>query len=100
MLHACQLLEHRGVHVTYVPAAADGVIDAEDVRRSLRPETVLISVMHANNELGTLQPIAEIGRIAAEEPACGFTLTPCSLPVRCPSTSSVWAWICFLYSRA
>jgi cysteine desulfurase len=66
VLNTCQEVEQRGVDVTYVPVGASGVIDAEDVRRALRPETVLITVMHANNELGTLQPIEEIGRIARE----------------------------------
>lgn len=66
VLHACQALESRGVDVTYVPVGRDGIIDPGDVRTSLRPETILISVMHANNELGTLQPVEEIGRMAAE----------------------------------
>jgi cysteine desulfurase len=44
---------------------SEGIVDPEDVRRALRPETALISVMHANNELGTIQPIQEIGAIAA-----------------------------------
>ena len=66
VLNACEGLETRGVEVTFVPVGAAGVVDPEDVRRALRPETVLISVMHANNELGTIQPIDEIGRIAAE----------------------------------
>jgi len=64
-LHACQELEKRGAEVTYVPVGGDGVVDPDDIRRVLRPETILISVMHANNELGTIQPIEEIGRIAA-----------------------------------
>ena len=66
VLHTCQALERRGASVSYLPVSRDGVVDPQDVRRALRPETVLISVMHANNELGTLQPIEEIGRIAAE----------------------------------
>jgi cysteine desulfurase len=66
VLHSCRELERHGIAVTYLPVDRDGVVNPEDVRRALRPETVLISVMHANNELGTLQPIAEIGRIAAE----------------------------------
>ena len=66
VLHACAALERRGVEVTYAPVGRDGIVDPEEIRRALRPETMLISVMHANNELGTLQPIAEIGRIAAE----------------------------------
>ncbi|HKM89803.1 MAG TPA: aminotransferase class V-fold PLP-dependent enzyme, partial [Candidatus Acidoferrales bacterium] len=66
VLNTCQALERDGVAVTYVPVSADGVVDPADVRRALRPETVLITVMHANNELGTVQPIEEIGRIALE----------------------------------
>jgi cysteine desulfurase len=65
VLNAAQALEARGVDVTYIPVSREGIVDPEDVRRAIRPETVLISVMHANNELGTIQPIAEIGRIAA-----------------------------------
>jgi cysteine desulfurase len=65
VLNACQALEARGIAVTYVPVSREGVVDPEDVSRALRPETVLISVMAANNELGTIQPIEEIGRIAA-----------------------------------
>ncbi len=66
VLNACQALERRGVAVTYVPVGREGSVDHEDVRRALRPETLLITVMHANNELGTVQPLEEIGRIAAE----------------------------------
>ena len=66
VLNACQQLERDGVDVTYLPVGADGILDAEDVRRALRAETVLISVMHANNELGTVQPIEAIGKIARE----------------------------------
>ena len=66
VLNACQKLERDGVAVTYVAVGADGIVDAEEIRRALRAETVLISVMHANNELGTIQPIEEIGEIARE----------------------------------
>lgn len=66
VLNACQELERRGIEVTYVGAAADGIVDPDAIRRAIKPETVLISVMHANNEIGTIQPIEEIGRIAAE----------------------------------
>ncbi len=62
----CEALQERGVEVTFLPVNSAGVINPEDVRRALKPETVLISIMHANNEIGTIQPIAEIGRIAAE----------------------------------
>jgi cysteine desulfurase len=66
VLHTCRVLEQRGVSVTYLPVGRGGVLDPEEVRRALRPETVLISVMRANNETGVLQPIQEIARIAAE----------------------------------
>ncbi len=66
VLHAARALEQRGVAVTYVGAGASGVVDPEDLAGAIQPDTVLISVMHANNELGTLQPVEEIGRIARE----------------------------------
>jgi cysteine desulfurase len=66
VLNSVEALEKQGIEVTWLPISRDGVIDPEDVRRALRPETILIAVMHANNELGTIQPIAEIGRIAFE----------------------------------
>jgi cysteine desulfurase len=70
ILHSCEELERQGIDVTVVPIGrgpnSQGVVDPEDIRRALRPETVLITVMHANNELGTIQPIEEISRIAAE----------------------------------
>jgi cysteine desulfurase len=66
VLNACQALEKQGVTVTYLPVNREGLIHLDELRRALRPETVLITVMHANNELGTIQPLAEIGRIAAE----------------------------------
>jgi cysteine desulfurase len=66
VLYAMRALEQRGVHVTYVPVGASGVVEPDDIERALTPETVLISVMHANNELGTIQPIEEIAAIAHE----------------------------------
>ncbi len=66
ILSSCHVLESHDIEVTYVPVGSTGVIDPSEIRRALRPETVLISVMHANNELGTIQPIEDIGRIAAE----------------------------------
>jgi cysteine desulfurase len=66
VLHTCQALERTGVRVTYVPVGRDGVVDPGDIRRALSGDTALITVMHANNELGTIQPVVEIGRIAAE----------------------------------
>ncbi|MFZ1971588.1 MAG: cysteine desulfurase NifS [Candidatus Acidiferrales bacterium] len=67
VLNSAQALEKQGVDVTYVPVGRTGIVDPDDIRETIRPETALISVMLANNEIGTIQPIEEIGRIAAEE---------------------------------
>jgi cysteine desulfurase len=64
VLAPCAQLEREGVAVTRLRTGASGVVNLDDLGRALRPETVLISVMHANNELGTIQPIAEIARMA------------------------------------
>lgn len=64
VLHACEWLEQQGMRVTYLPVNEQGMVSAEQVRKAIRPDTVLISVMFANNEIGTIQPIREIGRIA------------------------------------
>jgi cysteine desulfurase len=66
VLHACKHLEKIGCDVTILPVDGRGLIDPSDVRRALRPNTKLISVMMANNETGVLQPIEEIGKIASE----------------------------------
>lgn len=66
VLNACEQLEREGASVTYLPVSRQGLVEPDDVRAALRPDTVLITVMHANNELGTMQPIREIGLIARE----------------------------------
>ena len=66
VLNTCQALEKLGIAVTYLPVDRDGLISLDDLRKAIRPETILITVMHANNELGTVQPLEEIGRIAAD----------------------------------
>ena len=66
VLHACKHLEKIGCDVTILPVDGRGLIDPSDVRRALRPNTKLISVMMANNETGVLQPVEEIGKIASE----------------------------------
>jgi cysteine desulfurase len=66
VLNPCRFLQRLGASVTYLPVDAFGRVDPDDVRRALTPYTMLISVMHANNEVGTLQPIVEIARIAHE----------------------------------
>jgi cysteine desulfurase len=69
VLHASERLQSRGVEVTFLSTGADGRIDPEQVRAALRPNTALISIMMANNETGVIQPVTEIGRIAAEADA-------------------------------
>jgi cysteine desulfurase len=66
ILEPCRFLERLGARVTYVPVDGTGLVDPDAVRRAIEPDTCLISVMHANNEVGSLQPIAEIARIARE----------------------------------
>lgn len=66
VLHTCQALEREGVRVSYLPVSRDGFVDPSEVRRALTPETVLVTIMHANNEIGTIQPVAEIAAVARE----------------------------------
>ena len=66
VLNSCKHLEAMGCEVTYVPVDGRGLVDPDDVRRALRPNTRLITIMMANNETGVLQPVEEIGKIAAE----------------------------------
>jgi len=66
-LDVCKRLERQGFDVTYVPVGRDGLVDVETVRAALTPKTVLVSVMFANNEIGTIQPIAELGKLAKEK---------------------------------
>jgi cysteine desulfurase len=66
IINPCQFLERQGVRVTYLPVDRTGMVDPDDVRRAITPQTILISIMHANNEVGTLQPITEISCIARQ----------------------------------
>jgi cysteine desulfurase len=66
VLRTCQTLEAQGYDVTYVGVDAHGMVDPDEVRRAIRPDTIAISVMHANSEVGTVQPIGAIGRLARE----------------------------------
>jgi cysteine desulfurase len=66
VLDTCRRLEKQGFTVTYVPVAADGIVNVEAVRAALTGKTILISVMFANNEIGTIQPMAELGKLAKE----------------------------------
>lgn len=66
ILSPCRFLERLGAQVTLLPVDSFGRVDPDDVRRAVKPETILVSVMHANNDVGTIQPIAEISRVARE----------------------------------
>ena len=66
ILHTCQYLEKNGFEVTYLDVDEEGVVDLEQLKAAIRPTTILISVMFANNEIGTIEPIKEIGQIAKE----------------------------------
>ena len=63
----CRCLESDGFETTYLPVSEDGLVDPADVKKAVRPTTILITIMHANNEVGTVQPIAEICRIAKQQ---------------------------------
>lgn len=66
VLHTCEYLEKHGFEVTYLDVDENGVVKLEELKKAIRPETILISIMFANNEIGTIQPIGEIGEIAKE----------------------------------
>jgi cysteine desulfurase len=66
ILDPCRRLEKQGVRVTYVPVGSDGIVDVDQIRRAVTDKTILISVMFANNEIGTIQPVEEIGKFAKE----------------------------------
>ncbi len=66
VIETCRFLERRGFEITYLPVDEYGLVDPADVKAAITDKTILISVMHANNEMGTIEPIAEIGKIAQE----------------------------------
>ena len=66
ILHTCEYLEKRGFEITYLDVDENGVVKLDELEKAIRPDTILISVMFANNEIGTIQPIEEIGAIAKE----------------------------------
>ena len=70
VLEVCKFLEKRGLKITYLPVDKYGLVDPDDVRKAINNKTILISVMHANNEVGTIEPVEEIGEIAKEAGIC------------------------------
>ncbi|MBT2707958.1 cysteine desulfurase [Pseudomonas sp. ISL-84] len=69
VLHACEQLEKQGYEVTYLPVDLNGCVSREDVSKALRDDTILVTIMYGNNEVGTIQPIKEIGEVLAGHPA-------------------------------
>ncbi len=67
VLHTCEYLEKKGFEVTYIPVSDKGLIDPEDIRDAIREDTALVTIMYANNEIGTIQPIKEIAEICHEK---------------------------------
>lgn len=66
ILHTCKYLEKHGFEVTYVPCGKCGIVNPDDVKKAIRPDTALVSIMYANNEIGTIQPITEIAAVCHE----------------------------------
>lgn len=73
VLDSCRALEKEGFAVTYLDVGRDGLVRVSDVQKALRPDTILVSIMHGNNEIGTIQPIKEIGRLLTKEKALFHT---------------------------
>src|SRR3989338_1078128 len=67
ILHACEFLETQGFEVTYIPVNKDGLVNLDMLSESIRPETILVSIMYANNEIGTIEPIKKISEIIKEK---------------------------------
>jgi cysteine desulfurase len=66
VMEVCKFLERRGLRITYLPVGEYGLVDPQDVKEAINDKTILISVMHANNQIGTIEPVEEIGKIARE----------------------------------
>ncbi len=82
ILHTCEWLEKHGYEITYLPVDENGVVKIDELKKAIRPETILISVMFANNEIGTIQPIKEMVRLPMSTAFCS-TPTRYRPSVRC-----------------
>ena len=84
ILHTCKALERKGFEITYIPVNSDGLVNPEDVKNAIREDTCLVSIMYANNEIGTIQPIEEIGKICREKKVTFHTdavQAVCNIPI-------------------
>ncbi|MCB2520737.1 aminotransferase class V-fold PLP-dependent enzyme, partial [Listeria monocytogenes] len=73
VLKTCEYLETQGFEVTYLPVDEHGIVSVESVPAALRPDTILVSIMYGNNEIGSIQPIAEIGAVLRDQQAIFHT---------------------------
>lgn len=90
VLHTCQHLERLGFDVTYLPVNADGVVSVEDVKDAMRPDTILVSIMHVNSEIGSIQPIREIGALLAQYPKVIFHVDAVQSIAKLPVKPKEW----------
>jgi len=67
VLHTAEIMEKEGYEVTYLPVDSEGFVDPEELKKAIRDDTILVSIMHANNEIGTIQPIAELGQVCKDK---------------------------------
>ena len=98
VLDTCKRLETFGCEVTYLPVHPDGLIDLDELHGAITPNTILISIMYANNEIGVIQPIEAIGKIAKEKKVL-FHVDAAQAVEGFPSTSKKTALICFRFQR-
>lgn len=113
VLDSCRALTNEGFEVTYLPVGTDGLIDLDTLKAALRPETILVSIMGVNNEIGVMQPLKEIGKVSIICLYCGSILLSfklsCAEPTRpsctlishrwqarCPSMWTIWVWTLLL----
>lgn len=84
-MNACRSLQDDGFEITYLPVQTNGLVDLKELEAAIRPDTAIVSVMSVNNEIGVIQPIAEIGKICRSRKVF-FTLMQPKLLARFPST--------------
>lgn len=93
VLHTCHELERQGCEVTYVPVDSTGRVSVEDIVGAIKDNTVLVTIMYGNNEVGTVQPIAEIGEVCRSQELCS-TVMLCKLWAQRQSHAATCRWIC------
>lgn len=90
VLYTCQHLEKNGFEVTYLPVNSEGVVSIDDIKHALRPDTILVSVMHVNSEIGSIQPIREIGALLKQYPKVLFHVDAVQSIAKIPVWPKEW----------